>query len=168
MWDGEIIVNSVKVEGVVQILAVAVVNAFLESKMAGVGCGSALGAWPEPKLRLLRPRRSRCLLWRQLSNEHIEHDPTTIRQEEKMKARVPSPLDVPSVISRRWNFNVVATAACQHPDPKNYHDARKQEGDDFEDSLHARDAAELVIGLTDVVYRTVRGLQSISASVGNR
>ncbi len=55
-----------------------------------------------------------------------------------MKARVPSPLDVVSVISRRWNFDVIATVARQHPAPKNRHDTHEQHADDFEDSLHAR------------------------------
>ncbi len=64
MRNSEVVVNPVKVEWVVQIPSMSVRDAFLEPKVAGVSCGTALCARLQPKLSFLRPRRARCFFWR--------------------------------------------------------------------------------------------------------
>src|SRR5262245_5697519 len=55
MRNGKVVVNAVKIEWVVQILSVSVLDAFLESKVAGVCCGRAFSTRRQPTLSLLGP-----------------------------------------------------------------------------------------------------------------
>jgi hypothetical protein len=93
MRNRYIVISAIKIQGVIQILSVTIINAPLESKVAKVSCGATLGARLEPLPGGIGAGWSGGFLWWNLRDKHIENETSGIGREQKMNAPVSRKLD---------------------------------------------------------------------------
>src|SRR5438132_8804632 len=114
MRNGKVVIYAVKIKWVVQILAVTVLNAFLESKVPSVGRGSAFSTRLQPMLSLLGPLWPRSSLGWNLPDKDVKHDTAPVGEKQEMELCVPPPLDIIAVIGCARHFDVITPASGQH------------------------------------------------------
>ena len=150
MWNGDIVINAIKIHRVIQILSVTLNDAFLKPKVAGVSCGHTLGVSIEPLLRGSGTRRPRCFLGWNLCQEHVENKTSHVGRKKEMNAPMLWQLDriiMPEEwMLRRCNRKSFRRksqrVAClikltqKHHRPKESKNSRKCQTENDECSLH--------------------------------